>query len=180
MASIPPAVVPPLLTAPPEKYPKAIQKPLTGHSSPGTALQRNLIVLHITAGSTMEGAYETFKSSEVPHRVSAHFIIDGDGMVYQLLPLSDTAWHASEVNYRSVGIEHVAIPGKLMANDAQYHASSALVWWLCTQLGIPCDRLHVMGHNEASPKDGHVQCCSGALDVDRVVTAAFHQVQTIS
>lgn len=128
----------------------------------------------------MDGAYQTFKNSVSPHRVSAHFIIDQDGLVYQLLPISDTAWHASEVNFRSIGIEHVAIPGKLMASEAQYYSSARLVWWLCTQLGIPCDRQHVMGHNEASPKDGHVQCCSGALDPDRVVTDAFRLAQTTS
>jgi N-acetyl-anhydromuramyl-L-alanine amidase AmpD len=163
-----------------EIYPKAIQKPLTGHSSVGTFLQKNLVVLHITCGTTMDGAYETFKTSLTPHRVSAHFIIDRDGMVYQLLPLSDVAWHASEVNHRSIGIEHVAVPNLQMATEAQYAASSALVWWLCGELGIPCDRSHVQSHNEASPKDRHVLCCTGGLDPDKVVRDAFLQVQTTS
>ncbi len=153
-------------------YPTAKQHPLIGHSAPGTLAQRKLIVLHITAGSTAAGAISTFEQSVSPHRVSAHCVVEQDGTVTQLLPFEDTAWHASQVNSQSVGIEHVAIPGKLMASDAQYAASAALVAWLCSTLGIPCDRAHVKGHNEASPQDHHALCCEGALSADKVVGMA--------
>lgn len=156
----------------PIQYPKAVWKPLGGHSAIGTLAQRNTIVLHITAGSTMDGAFETFKASVSPNRVSAHFIIDRDGTVYQLMSISETAWHASAVNAHSVGIEHVAVPGSLPATEAQYAASAALVKWLCGMMGIPIDRNHVRGHNEASPIDKHPLCCSGALSADRVVSMA--------
>jgi len=153
-------------------YPKAIWTPLLGHSAPGTILQRYLIVLHITQGSTAIGAIETFQTSVAPHRVSAHFVIDRDGTVYQLLDLAETAWHASAVNGRSIGIEHVAIANKLLATDAQYQASAELVNWLCGILYVLCDRAHVVTHNEASVQDGHTLCCTGALDPDRVVNMA--------
>jgi N-acetyl-anhydromuramyl-L-alanine amidase AmpD len=153
-------------------YPKAVWEPLTDHSAPGSLAQRQLIVLHITDGSTAEGAIETFRTSVHPNRVSAHFVIDRDGTVIQLVDINDTAWHASEVNSISVGIEHVAVPETLMATEAQYSASAALVAWLCGQMEIPCDRNHVKTHNEASPQDGHVLCCTGALNPDRVVVMA--------
>lgn len=156
----------------PVLYPGSVWKPLLGHSSPGTVAQRNLVVLHCTAGSTAEGAIETFQASVKPNRVSAHFVIEQDGTVIQLLSISDTAWHASTVNSRSIGVEHVGIPGKLMATEEQYEASSELVAWLCGELGIPIDRLHVLAHAEASPEDGHVLCCKGVLDPDRVVEMA--------
>jgi len=156
----------------PIRYPAAIWKPLTGHSSPGTLAQRNTVVLHITAGSTMEGAFNTFQGSIAPHRVSAHFIIDRAGKVYQLMSVSETAWHASQANGHSVGIEHVAIPVKLLPTEEQYAASAALVRWLCDQMKVPVDRIHVRGHNEASPADGHVGCCAPTLDPDRVVAMA--------
>ena len=159
-------------------YHSAIWKPLTGHSAPGTVLQRNTVVLHITAGSTMEGAFNTFQGSLAPRRVSAHFIIDRDGTVYQLLSISETAWHASACNGHSVGIEHVAMPEKLMATEAQYAASAALVLWLCEQMKVPVDRAHVRSHNEASPADGHTLCCSGALDPDRVTAMAAALIPT--
>lgn len=156
----------------PTIYPKAVWRPLVNHSAPGTA-KRTMVVLHITQGSTAAGAIATFASSKAPHRVSSHFVIDRDGSVTQLVSLAETAWHASEVNSISVGIEHVAIADKLMATEEQYRASSALVAWLCTNLGIACDRKHVLGHNEASPADHHTLCCSGALDADEVVKRAI-------
>jgi N-acetyl-anhydromuramyl-L-alanine amidase AmpD len=154
------------------RYPAAIWRPLFGHSAPGTVAQRNLIVLHITQGHTASGAIATFIASAAPNRVSAHFVIDRDGTVYQLLDLSETAWHASAVNARSVGIEHVAMAGTLLATEAQYSASAALVAWLCRDLGLTCDRAHIQGHNECSPQDNHTLCPSGALDVDRLVQEA--------
>ncbi len=153
-------------------YPNAVWKPLTGHSSPGTLAQRKLIVLHITAGSTMVGAFNTFQGSLAPHRVSAHFIIDRDGTIYQLLSLSETAWHASAVNGHSIGIEHVGVPQTLMCTTEQYSASALLVKWLCEKLGLPLDRTHVVDHSEASPADGHILCCKGALSPDHVVEMA--------
>lgn len=114
----------------------------------------------------------TFEGSKAPNRVSAHFVIDRDGTVYQLLDLSDTGWHASQVNAQSIGIEHAAISDTLLATPLQYKASAKLIAWLCEQLSIPCDRDHIKTHYEASPKDGHVKCCSGALDPDKVVALA--------
>lgn len=141
------------------------------HSAEGT-VARNLIVLHITAGPSAQSAINTFKASVAPHRVSAHFCIDRDGTVYQLVDTGRTAWHASQVNPRSIGIEHAAIPGQLPLTDTQYAASAALVAWLCGELRIPCDSEHVLGHNQASPADGHVGCCEPTLSVAKVVAAA--------
>jgi len=154
-------------------YPGAIWRPLLNHSSPGHVSQRDLIVLHITQGPTAAGAIATFASSVAPFRVSSHFVIDRDGTVYQLVDINDTAWHASQVNPVSVGIEHAAIADTLLATDAQYAASAKLVKWLAGQMNIPIDRKHVATHNECSPRDGHVLCCTGALDPDRVVKEAL-------
>lgn len=172
----------------PPRYPHAKWQPLLGHSLPGTVEQRNTIVLHISEGGTAAGVYATFLASKAPHRVSAHFCVDRDGTVYQYLEISETAWHASQVNTHSIGIEHVCLSaagaaalnhahvtssyGPLLATEAQYAASGRLVAWLCGQLGIPIDRAHIREHCEASPRDGHTGCCHAALDPDRVVLAA--------
>lgn len=177
-------------------YPAATQRPLAlDHSSAGI-MPRDLIVLHITEGTTAEGAISTFQLSKIPHRVSAHFVIARDGVVFQLVPLSRTAWHASQCNSRSVGIEHVALSDAgadqinrnnpagvrrvgLPVTDAQYAASAALCAWLCSELHISCDRAHIRTHNEASPIDGHVLCCTGALDPDKLVSLAAAQPEGI-
>ena len=141
----------------------------------------NKIVLHITEGSTAAGAISWVESRENPTKASFHFVIDRDGTITQGVDTNDCAWHASQCNSRSIGIEHVALSAKgaaalhvqpLMATDAQYAASATLVAWLCGQYGIPCDRQHIRTHNEASPADGHVECCTGALDPDKVAAMA--------
>ncbi len=153
-------------------YARAVQNPLKDHCGAPGSLKPSMIVLHITEGSTASGAIATFASSVAPHRVSAHFVIGRSGTVYQCVPLDCAAWHASEVNGHAIGIEHVAIAGKMFATEEQYVASSRLVDWLCRTFAIPCDRDHIKTHNEASPKDGHVLCCTGALNPDRVVNMA--------
>ncbi len=158
-------------------YQDATIELLKNHAAPGKLGDRDLIVLHITEGPTARSAINTFRASVAPNRVSAHFVIDRDGTVYQLLSIEDTAWHASSVNSHSVGIEHAAMTNNLPATEAQYQASSKLVAWLCVQLALPCDRAHVRTHHEASPKDGHVLCCTGALDPDRVVDMAKGQLE---
>ena len=158
-------------------YPKAKWHALAGHSAPGRIEDRDLVVLHITEGSTAAGAIATFEQSKTPGRVSAHFVIDRDGTVYQLLDIRETAWHASAVNARSIGIEHAATTKGLPATEAQYAASAALVAWCCERMNVPCDRAHVRTHNEASPRDGHVLCCTGGLDPERVVAMAADAIR---
>lgn len=167
--------------------PFAIQRPLPLDHSDVRHQPPTEITLHCTEGTTPSGAFATFQSSVSPNRVSAHFIICRDGAIWQLVPLSRVAWHASSVNYHSIGIEHVALSAAgaadlnrrhpsgvpfitLLATEAQYDASAKLLGWLCADTGIPCDRAHIRTHFEASPIDNHVLCCTGALDIDRVVS----------
>lgn len=167
----------------------AQQHLLADHFGMGSMLPRNTIVLHITEGTTLNGALATFEASVAPNRTSAHFIIGQDGTIVQCVSTYNTAWHASQCNLHSIGIEHVALsqsgadalnkrypngaPFKAMpCTEIQYAQSARLIKWLCWVMGIPVDRAHIRTHNEASPKDGHVLCCTGALDPDKVVTMA--------
>jgi N-acetyl-anhydromuramyl-L-alanine amidase AmpD len=175
----------------PPDYPHAVAAWIEGHSLPGQLSDKNTIVLHETEGSTAAGAIATFRQSVHPNRVSCHFVIDRDGTVFQCVPIADIAWHASQVNAHSVGIEHAGISATgakalshaphppvsaMPCTEAQYAASAKLVAWLCQQLDIPCDRHHVREHCEASPADHHDLCCHGALDPDRVVKMAVAEM----
>ena len=152
-------------------YPTALQKPIINHSAPGTLAQRKLIVLHCTSGPTAQSAFWAFYNSKSPGRVSAHFIIDRDGTVWQICPLEETCWHASQVNSISVGVEHAG--SKLLpCTPEQYNASAKLCAWLCQILNIPCDSEHIQPHSLASPKDGHMGCSGDALDPNQVIQAA--------
>lgn len=172
----------------------------TLHATPGTLAQRNSVVLHCTEGTTASGAINTFVTSKRKEDggyglTSAHFVIDRDGTIWQLAPLEFNTWHASMVNMHSVGIETVAMSqagadalnkeyaaqiaaGKqkawtyMGATEEQYASLKLLVHSVCVALNLPIDRSHVRTHNEASPRDGHVLCCTGALDPDKVVADA--------
>jgi len=175
--------------------PFAIQRPLALDHSDVRHEPPTQITLHITEGTTPGGAFATWAASRSKNdggggRVSAHFIVCRDGGIWQCVPLSRVAWHASQINYHSIGIEHVALSAagaadlnrrhpagapfvEMLATEEQYAASAKLLAWLCAEAKIACDRGHIRTHNEASPIDHHELCCTGALNPDRVVAMAL-------
>ncbi|MFA9480215.1 N-acetylmuramoyl-L-alanine amidase [Phycisphaerales bacterium AB-hyl4] len=59
-------------------------------------------VIHYDASGTSRHCFNILHD----HRgLSAHFLLDLDGTIYQTLDLKERAWHASVANDRSVGIE---------------------------------------------------------------------------
>lgn len=74
----------------------------------------DLFVLHYDACGTSRRCFEILHD----HRcLSVHFMIDVDGTVYQTLDLKERAWHASDANDRSIGVE--------IANIGAYPPSKA-------------------------------------------------------
>lgn len=71
------------------------------------------IVIHFTANGSLDGAVSWFKNPN--SKVSAHYLIDRDGTIVQMVKEQDKAWHAGrsslggrrDVNQRSIGIELV-------------------------------------------------------------------------
>ena len=88
----------------------------TRHASPNFTRghqSRECIVVHYTAGYTAASAIATFAAASAT--ASAHFIVEPNGDVTQMVNCNDTAWHAGygvfrgggQVNQRSIGIEIV-------------------------------------------------------------------------
>ncbi|MDX1641007.1 MAG: N-acetylmuramoyl-L-alanine amidase [Balneolaceae bacterium] len=85
------------------------------------------IVIHYTAGSSIEGSIDTFKDESV--RASAHILIDKDGSIVQMAPFSEITWHAGEsawldrtaLNRYSIGIE-IVNAGRLEKNGNRYRS----------------------------------------------------------
>ena len=67
-------------------------------------LQRQVdqVVIHYDAAGTSE---RCFKVLHDIRGLSAHFLLDRDGTIYQTLDLKERAWHAGTANDRSIGIE---------------------------------------------------------------------------
>ncbi|MEM6672792.1 MAG: peptidoglycan recognition family protein [Planctomycetota bacterium] len=68
------------------------------------ALQRcvDMFVVHYDVCGTSQTCFKVLHDRRA---LSVHFMIDVDGTIYQTLDLRDTAWHASQTNTRSVGVE---------------------------------------------------------------------------
>ncbi len=74
---------------------------------------RECVVVHYTAGYTASSCVATFEKAS--GKASAHFVVDVNGAVTQMVSCNDTAWHAGfgvfrgggQVNARSIGIEIV-------------------------------------------------------------------------
>jgi hypothetical protein len=119
-----------------------------------------VIVEHITATSAFAPAWNTFASDardpelhELPG-TCAHFIVDRDGTIYQLVSLRWMCRHTVGLNWTAFGIEHVGLTdSSLMGDQAQLNASLALTRWLMDRYGIT--QANVIGHNESLSSPYH-------------------------
>jgi N-acetylmuramoyl-L-alanine amidase len=117
-------------------------------------LSPHVVVQHYTDSTTMLSAWSTF-AADVPdgelHElpgICAHFIIDTDGTIYQLVPLTVMCRHTVGLNYTAIGIEHVGTTAGQVLGDARQMASSLqLTAWLMARFHIAIG--DVIGHNES-------------------------------
>ncbi len=137
------------------------------------------IVNHITAGSTAAGALATL--CDPKREASAHFVIDKDGAIYQLVALDRAAWangtsispsdsryyghstlavvrnRCTNANYYTISIEHVCVSGGALTPE-QLTASIELHRYIITEVKrlygvtIPATREYIVGHSEINPK----------------------------
>jgi beta-N-acetylhexosaminidase len=120
----------------------------------------HVIVEHWTASNSFSSAYNTFAQDtpdvelhELPG-VCAHFVIDSDGTIYQLVPVTIMCRHTVGLNYTAIGIEHVGTSDQaVLGNRRVLRASLRLTRWLRCTHGI---RLrNVIGHNESLSSPYH-------------------------
>jgi beta-N-acetylhexosaminidase len=117
-----------------------------------------VIVEHYSASNSFASTWNTFASnapdpelSELPG-TCAHFVVDTDGTIYQLVPLTTACRHTVGLNWTAIGIEHVGTSdAAILSNQRQLNASLALTAWLMSRYGIQLR--NVIGHSEslASP-----------------------------
>ena len=117
-----------------------------------------MIVLHYTGMPDAEGALDRLTSPDA--KVSAHYLVDEDGAIFQLVDEGKRAWHAgksrwrgiTDVNSASVGIE-IVNPGHEFGYrpfpDEQIAALIPLVAEIKDRHGI--GRGNVVGHSDVAP-----------------------------
>ena len=127
----------------------------------GTRLEARLpdmLILHYTGMETAEGALDWLTREEA--KVSAHYLIDEEGRITQMVAETGRAWHAglgswagdTDLNSCSIGIEiHNAGHefGCPDFPDMQMQAVEALCLDILTRHPIPPER--VLAHSDVSP-----------------------------
>lgn len=132
------------------------------HYTPGRDDNRiRFVVVHINAGRlTTEGCWQVWQQREA----SAHYQVEYDGTIGQLVWDSDAAWHAGDytANTQSVGIEHANSTSgpDWGVSDATLDAGAHWVAAICHyySLGRPQWGVNVFGHNTFYSTE-----CPGAL-----------------
>ena len=123
-------------------------------------LDPKMVVEHYTATLSLQSVFNAF-ASDAPHMgerpgVCAHFVIDRDGTIYQLVDTGTRCRHTIGLNYVAIGIEHVATSDKMVLHDKkQMRASQKLTLWLMAKYGIQLR--NVIGHNESLMSPYHME-----------------------
>jgi N-acetylmuramoyl-L-alanine amidase len=120
----------------------------------------HVIVEHYTASNSFSSAWNSFAANtpdpelhELPGDC-AHFIIDSNGRIYQLVRLTTMCRHTVGLNYTSIGIEHVGTSDYQILHDArQLRASLRLTLWLAQRFHIKL--ANIIGHNESLSSPYH-------------------------
>jgi N-acetyl-anhydromuramyl-L-alanine amidase AmpD len=169
--------------------------------SKGRGSQRpRAIVIHIVSGAgTWQATDSWFKNGA--SGVSAHYVIDKDGSIYQYVADTDTAWanglkYAGGKWYTPGEGWRAVSPSALIVRDlagvnpnaytlsielclkvgeppraAMIQACSELVAELCTRWKIPADAYHIIRHSAINPVD-RAGCPGPLVDVARITQEA--------
>ena len=123
-------------------------------------LHPKVIVEHVTANDSFSATWNTFAANtpdpELGQRpgTCAHFVIDRDGTIYQLVPLTVMCRHTVGLNYAAIGIEHVGTSdAEILHNPKQLAASLRLTLWLMHRYDISLR--NVIGHAESLTSPYH-------------------------
>jgi len=121
-----------------------------------------MVVLHWTAIPTLEASFDAFNPSRLPAargdissagalNVSAHYLVDRDGTIYQLMPDTLMARHTIGLNHCAIGIENVGGTPETPLTPQQLRANS----WLVRNLAARYPIRYLIGHYEYTAFEGH-------------------------
>jgi N-acetylmuramoyl-L-alanine amidase len=118
----------------------------------------DMLVLHYTGMPSGEAALARLRDPEA--KVSAHYVVEEDGRIFDLVPEARRAWHAgrafwrgaTDINACSIGVE-IVNPGHEFGYrafpDAQVAAVIELVGDIRTRWTIDDGR--ILGHSDVAP-----------------------------
>lgn len=118
------------------------------------ALAPHVLVEHWTQTYDYASAYNTFapdrpdpELGELPG-TCAHFIVERNGTIHQLVPLRYICRHTVGLNDRAIGVENVGMSdSQVMGNHRQLTATLKLAHWIRCTYNI--QTRDIIGHNES-------------------------------
>jgi N-acetylmuramoyl-L-alanine amidase len=128
------------------------------HDLRGDPARIDMLVLHYTGMESADAALD--RLCDPAARVSAHYVVDEDGAIWQLVPENRRAFHAGvscwqgehDLNSVSIGIE-IVNPGHEWGYRSFPEVQMAAIEQLCRGIlsrhPIPADR--VVGHSDIAP-----------------------------
>ena len=133
----------------------AYRKQHSDANATDVTIEPTVIVLHYTGGGSAKATRSYFDNPTIESErkelaragkvnVSSHFVVDRDGTIYQLQPLTRFARHCIGLNHVAIGIENAGDEARFPLTDAQVAANAALVRWIASQHKIT----HLLGHHE--------------------------------
>ena len=137
---------------------RVIERPSPNFGPRAADAAIDILLLHYTGMQTADAAIQRLRDPAAA--VSAHYVIDEEGVVYRLVDEDDRAWHAGvsfwagerDINSRSIGIE-LANPGHEFGYrpfpEPQMAALGTLATAILRRRRIPACR--VLGHSDVAP-----------------------------
>lgn len=134
------------------RYITPIPRPSPNHNTRTCPI--DMIVLHYTGNGTLEQVLN--KLADPASKVSAHYVVDKDGTVYEMVNPDRRAWHAGvsnwqgkrDINSRSIGIE-IINNGRDPYPLRQLDIVAALCRHFIEKHDIPL--YNVVGHSDIAP-----------------------------
>lgn len=125
-----------------------------GIHSDSIEIEPKIIVLHWMSVALLKHSLHSFESPVLKYRpdlpgqlnVSAHYLVDKDGMIYQLMPDNWMARHVIGLNHYAIGIENVGgVDENPDLTKAQEESNAFLVCYLKKKYP---EIQYVIGHME--------------------------------
>ena len=135
-----------------------IDHPSPNHDARPDGQAVDILLLHYTGMES--GAAALARLCDPAAKVSAHYLVEEDGRIFQLVPEDRRAWHAGvaewqgagDMNARSVGIE-IVNPGHEFGYRSFPAEQMAAVKLLCLDVLArhPIPAARVLGHSDVAP-----------------------------
>lgn len=116
------------------------------YGRPGTSLRYTKVAIHYTGQADVPGKNTVNYFNNVVANgykvngryiyASAHFVIDLDGTIYQLIPITERCYCTNSANAYAVAIEVATTGADNHYTDETYKSMAHLCAWLCANKGL--------------------------------------------